>query len=162
MPSSAPGAKTEPRSPAEARRQTAMALGTLGGIIGGIMGLVLFAMGAFGLAIDADATRAEETAVMAATLALIVLSVVGAVGGSAARRAPGRGAGLLALAAAGGVVVFLLLGLAEIAGLSGDDSEGFLLDALWLIIGFWAVPALLFGTGAFLARGAVEPAPSST
>lgn len=156
MPSSAPGATKQPRSREESRRSTALALGVLGGIIGSLMGLVFFAMAAFGLAIDAEATRAEETAVMVGTLALILLSILGAVGGMTARTEPARGATMLALAGLGGVIAFLLMGTVEVTGLSGDDSEGFLVDAIWLIVGFWAIPAILFFTGSALAKGSGE------
>lgn len=156
MPSSAPGATKEPRSRDESRRSFGLALGVLGGIIGGLMALVFFAMAALGAAIDADATRAEETAVMVATVGLLVLAILGAAGGITCRTDPRRGAALQAGAAVGGVVLFLLMGLVEITGLGGDSSEGYLVDAIWLVVGFWSVPALLFSFGAALARGGVD------
>jgi len=155
MPSSAPGALREPRSPAQTRRQTALALGTLGAIVGGIMGLVFFSMAAFGVAIDAEATRAEETALMLGTVALVGLSVVGAVGGSVARSHPSKGAAMLGIAGGGGVATFLLMGAVEVVGLT-SGTEGFLVDALWLIVGFWSIPAILFFTAATMARAGVE------
>lgn len=153
MPSSAPGATIE-RTRGETRRGASMALGVFGGVIGGLMALVFAAYAIFGSLLDLGATRAEETAVMAATIAMLVLSIVGAVGGSTARTEPGKGAALQILAALGGVVVVGLMALVKVSGLGGDESN--FVDALWLVVGFWSIPAVMFGFGAGMARAGAE------
>lgn len=155
MPSSAPGA-TFQQTPAETQQGASVALGVFGGLIGAAMALVFFALTALGSVVAADAGRSEETAVMAATLGLLLLSVLGAIGAVTVRSAPGRGAALQALAAFGGIGVLAMAALLDLAGQRGGDTS-YLTDALWLVVGFWSIPALLFAAGAALARTRPSP-----
>lgn len=157
MSSSAPGVTRERPAPEVTRKNTGLALGLTGGILGGIMGLLFLLLGAFGLAIDAEATRAEETAVMFGTVALLGMAALGTVGGLICKSDAQRGANLQLAAAGGGVGVFLLLALVDISGLAGDAADGYVVDAAWLAVGFWFVPGILFMAGAVTALSARSP-----
>lgn len=156
MTSSAPGATRERPAPEVSRRHTGAALGVVGGMLGTVMALLFLVLGAFGVAIDPEATRSEETVVMVGTVLLLVLAAVGTVGGVVSRERPRTGSTLQGSAAVGGFVVFLVLALGDVAGLAGASSEGYLVDAAWMVVAFWSIPALILAGGAVAARLGIE------
>lgn len=156
MTSSAPGATRERPAPEVTRRNTGAALGLVGGMLGALMALLFLAFGAFGVAIDTEATRAEETVVMIGTVVLLLLAALGTIGGVVGRDRPRAGSALQGSAAVGGLGVFLVLALADVSGMVGSSSEGYLVDAAWMVVGFWSIPALVLAGGAVATRLGIE------